>query len=229
LEINKIIKLSQIKGTWEDVLPQLQKLDLPANVLWETGLLELEQINQALQAMDVAPTNYCFDLAIARGLDYYTGTVFETNLDDYPGLGSICSGGRYDNLTASLGKQNMPGVGASIGLTRLFSQLMEIGLVKADNQKTPSDLLIVPVTDNIAPVLGLAARLRAADLKVEIYLGAANLKKKMKYADNIGIKKLLLVGDNELASGRYTLKDMVSGEQQEVNEEELISSYSSHP
>jgi histidyl-tRNA synthetase len=216
LEINKILGFSKVKGTLTDVKEQLEKIDIALTNVCQDSLAELEKINNLLLAAGVNQNNFCFDLAIARGLDYYTGMVFETNLDEYPSLGSVCSGGRYDNLTGSFSKQKMPGVGASIGLTRLFSQLLELGIVQETAKKTPSDLLVLPVTEDLATVLAIANECRQAGLRVETDGNGKNLKKQLQYANSSQCPFALILGDDELASKKWTLKNMATGEQKIV-------------
>jgi histidyl-tRNA synthetase len=169
-----------------------------------------------LKNLGIPEGNYRFDMTIVRGLDYYTGTIYETIFPEYKGLGSVCGGGRYDNLTSSFSTQKMPGVGVSIGLTRLFPQLKEAGLIKS-GQKTVSQAVILPMTDNMAEVFKIADQFRREDVKVEIYLEEAGASKKMKYADNLGIPYVIMIGDSEIESGRLTIKNMKTGEQESVS------------
>lgn len=211
LEIRKIVQFAQIRGTLAEVTQALLRLDLN-NEEFETGIQELEAVGALLPALGVAAENYEFDCAIVRGLDYYTGTIFETKLVEAPELGSICSGGRYENLVGNLAKTKMPGVGMSIGLTRLFFQLQDIGWFEA-KQKTLSQVVVLPLTENWEAVLQVAAQLRAAGVATEVYLQPAGMKKKMKYADDLGVPYSLVLGDDEIEKNKVMLKTMATGEQ----------------
>ncbi|HRN62288.1 MAG TPA: HisS family protein, partial [Luteimonas sp.] len=163
---------------------------------------------------------YAINLSIARGLDYYTGIVYETTLDAHPGIGSICSGGRYDNLASHYTKSKLPGVGISIGLTRLFWQLREAGLVQAADSSV--DVLVTLFDDaGLDHALGLSQQLRAAGLNVETQLEPRKLGKQMQYADRAGIRFVVIRGDDEAAKGVVAVKDLRRGEQFEVADADL--------
>lgn len=183
------------------------------NDLFKEGLDELSKVYKYMLDFGVGDSNIKIDLAITRGLDYYTGTVYETFINGHESIGSVCSGGRYDNLAQNFTKQNLPGVGMSIGLTRLFYKLQELGLIK-EISKGLTDYLIIPMDEKInsyaIEVLGI---LRDAKKEADIYFEAGKFKKKMTYADKIGAKKVIILGEDELNSRQVSIKDMESGEQ----------------
>ena len=186
------------------------------------GLQELETVIESLRSFQVDENYFQIDLTIARGLDYYTGTVYETILDEYPKLGSICSGGRYENLADYYTEEHLPGVGISIGLTRLISQLKEIGLV-GENKNTISQVLIVPMDkSNNGYVLETASKLRNNGIKTDVYYQDKGMKQKMKYADRLGIPYVLVIGENEVKESKVAFKDMISGNQELITVEEVI-------
>jgi len=173
-----------------------------------------------LKALGVPESRYAINLSIARGLDYYTGIVYETTLDANPGLGSICSGGRYDNLASHYTRSKLPGVGISIGLTRLFWQLREAGLVQTADSSV--DVLVTLFDDGgLDHALGLSQQLRAAGLNVETQLEPRKLGKQMQYADRAGIRFVVIRGEDEAARGMVAVKDLRRGEQFEVPDAEL--------
>lgn len=222
-EIDLIIKLAQLRGTWEDVSESWRSLPIPPNAQFEAGLKELEELSQSLLATGVRADRFCFDGSIVRGLDYYTGVVFETQFDEHPEWGSVCGGGRYDNLAATFSQQKMPGVGMSIGLTRLFDQVLNTkGILKIGARQTPSEVLILPLVQDMKPIFELAGELRAGGIPTEIYLETANLKKKMKYANSLGVPAVIMVGEDELEAKKYSLKMMASGEQKLLTVGQII-------
>ena len=173
-------------------------------------------------AMGIPESRYAINLSIARGLDYYTGIVYETTLDAYPQIGSICSGGRYENLAGHYTKSKLPGVGISIGLTRLFYQLQDAGLVATADSSV--DVLVALLDDaGLAHALALSQRMRAAGLNVETQLEPRKLARQFQYADKAGIRFVVLRGDDEAARGVVTVKDLRRGEQFEVAEAELAA------
>ena len=202
----------------------LAKLDALGNgtPLFEEGRAELRGIFNQLKALGVDERRYALNLSIARGLDYYTGVVYETTLDAYPQIGSICSGGRYENLAGHYSKSKLPGVGISIGLTRLFYQLTEAGLVSTADSSVDVLLALLDET-GLEHALALSQRLRAAGLNVETQLEARKLGKQMQYADKAGIRFVVMRGEDEAARGVVTVKDLRRGEQFEVVEAELAS------
>ena len=195
----------------------------PKNANFKEGLHELEDVYTNTIALGVPATALKINLAIARGLDYYTGTVYETFLDEHPKLGSICSGGRYADLASHYTKSKLPGVGISIGMTRLFSQLLELGLIKTDVKTTAHALVL-----NVEPVLGMeylaiAKELRAAGLNTEVYGGEDKLGKQMKYADRAGVPVAILYGSRERDAGMIKLKILRENREQDVPRAELVA------
>jgi len=183
------------------------------NVTYDTGLNELIALNKHLVDFGVPDTHFKIDLSIARGLDYYTGTIYETYLTDHPGVGSICSGGRYDNLAQYYSERKMPGVGISIGLTRLFFILQEQGLLNSVFLSSPADVLIIPMTDDFTCAVKLATSMRESGLRVQIYSEKKKFKAKVTYADKLGIPFVVFLGEDEINRGLITVKNMSSGEQ----------------
>ena len=183
------------------------------NELFDQGLDELSAVVKSLSAFGVPSENFAVDLTIARGLDYYTGTVYETTLLDHPEIGSVCSGGRYDNLAEYYTDKKLPGVGISIGLTRLFYVLGEQNMLNPALPTAPADALILPMTADASPAIAAATELRAAGIRTQIYSENKKFKAKMAYADRLGIPYVLFLGEDEIAAGIVTCKDMSSGEQ----------------
>ena len=219
---SKILSFIGITGKNADVLAALDALDC-ADETFRAGAAELRQVIEYAYLYGIPEKNIAIDLTIARGLDYYTGTVYETKLVDYPTLGSVCSGGRYDNLTGYYTEDAMPGIGISIGLTRLFSQLRSENIV-TDDRKSLTDVLFIPMDkSHMDFVLSGAAKLRAAGLNVDVYCPDKGMKPKMKFANRSGIPFVALVGDDEAAAGKIMLRDMQSGEQELCTVEEAIA------
>lgn len=220
--IEKILSLIRIAGTNDEILEKLGSLGVED----ETFLLGVSEMTEVVRNMRLLgmPENYFkIDLTIARGLDYYTGTVYETMLNDYPSLGSICSGGRYDNLTGFYTKQHMPGIGISIGLTRLFSQLKEVGLIQS-SQRTLANVLVVPLGKEQMPsCLKAAAFLRDQGIKTDVFYQEKGMKQKMKYASRLGIPYVVLIGEEEALKDLVAVKDMNKGEQLTMTLEEAAA------
>lgn len=219
--IESILRFTDISGTPAEILQSLEALEID-NAQFLQGKEELSQVCKYIAAYKVAPENFAVNLKIARGLDYYTGTVYETVLDDYPSLGSICSGGRYDELASNYTKQSLPGVGISIGLSRLFYQLREAGILKDGNKGSTTELLIIPMTDTVEYAMETAAALREAGINTEVYLNEGKMGKKFSYADKLGIRFVSVIGEDEMNSGMLRVKDMINGEQQDMRLENLI-------
>ena len=221
-QIEKIIEFISINGSNKEKLKTLEDLNID-NELFKTGLEELKDVIDKVIAFGLEESYYMIDLTIARGLDYYTGTVYETKLDDYPALGSICSGGRYDNLTCYYTDNSLKGVGISIGLTRLFYQLKEAGIIKSD-KKTLSKVLIVPFSkENMNYALKVSTALREKNIVCDVYYEEKGLKQKLKYANRLGIPYVCLIGEDEEKEEKVTLKNMETGEQNKVSIEEMIN------
>jgi len=213
--VDKIIEFISIKGDSAEVIEKLKELNV-TNELFNLGVTELETVSNNVEAFGLPKENYKIDLTIARGLDYYTGTVYETVLNDYPQIGSICSGGRYDNLAEFYTNKKLPGVGISIGLTRLFYQLREAGLLNIV-AKSISKVMIIPMTEDIKPCIELATKLRNNDINTEIYYNQKSLKGKFNYANKLEIPYVIVVGEDEIKSNTLAIKNMVTGEQVSVN------------
>ena len=210
---DKILAFIGIGGSNDEVLAALRALDCD-DATFREGVEELDKVVHYAYLYGIPEKNIAIDLTIARGLDYYTGTVYETKLVDYPTLGSVCSGGRYDNLTGYYTDDHMPGIGISIGLTRLFSQLRAAEII-TDTKKSLCDVLFVPTDKaHMDFVLGSAAEMRAAGLNVDVYCLDKGMKPKMKFANRSGIPYVALVGEDEAAAGKLTLKNMETGEQE---------------
>jgi len=214
-QLDEILDFLAIKGTNDEVLVKLKELvrEDEEDQTFEQGVSEMELVVSNMRLLGIPKERFEIDLTIARGLDYYTGTVYETKLNDYPELGSVCSGGRYDNLTGHYTKTKMPGIGISIGLTRLFSKLKEAGLLKAES-RTLSSVLVVPMSDNEMPAALTAAKvLRSHGIKTDVYYENKGLKQKLKYASRLGVPFVVLIGESEAAEGQVQLKDMRASEQ----------------
>ena len=217
--INTIIDFIEINGTTDEKLQKLQELNIE-NEEFKTGLDELTQVVKYVRMFGVPDKNFAVDLSIARGLDYYTGTVYETFLNDYREVGSVCSGGRYDNLAENYTKQKLPGVGISIGLTRLFYKLNELNLIKMD-KKSISKVLVIPMVENMQVPIKIATELRNNGINTEIFLNDKKLKAKMKYADKLEIPYVIVVGEDEVNTGIVKIKNMKTGEEIESKIEKI--------
>ena len=211
-QAEEIMRLISITGSNDQVLSALEGYR-SRHELFDQGLDELTTVTRYLAAFGVPEVNFAVDLTIARGLDYYTGTVYETTLLDYPEIGSVCSGGRYDNLAEYYTDRQLPGVGISIGLTRLFYVLGEQGLLNPSLPTAPADVLILPMTQDLTPAIQLATRLRGAGVRTQLYTEQKKFKAKMNYADKLGVPYVVFLGDDEIAAGLVACKDMTSGEQ----------------
>ncbi len=185
------------------------------------GIAELATVLTMLKDLGVPEKNYALNFSIARGLDYYTGTVYETTLDDYPQIGSICSGGRYDNLASHYSKSKLPGVGISIGASRLFWQLREAGLIAPDPH---SHMVLIGLMrdEDLSESLAMAAELRAAGIACEVQLEAKKLAKQFQYADKVGFSYMILFGESEQAKGVVSLKNLATGKQVEIARADLL-------
>ncbi len=193
------------------------------NELFDLGLDELKTVVKYLGGFGVPEENFAVDLTIARGLDYYTGTVYETFMLDHPEIGSICSGGRYDNLAEYYTDKVLPGVGISIGLTRLFFVLNEQGMLNQERNTAPADVLLLPMVEDLSPAVELATRLRNAGVRVQLYGEQKKFKAKMNYADKIGVPFVVFLGEDEIRDGVVACKDMKSGEQTKLGFEETLA------
>ena len=221
-QADEIMRFISITGSNRQVLDALAGYQ-GRHELFDQGLEELNTVTRYLSAFGVPEENFAVDLTIARGLDYYTGTVYETTLLDHPEIGSVCSGGRYDNLAEYYTDRQLPGVGISIGLTRLFYVLGEQGLLNPDLPTAPADVLILPMTAELSPAVTLATRLRAAGVRTQLYTEQKKFKAKMSYADKLGVPYVVFLGDDEIAGNVVACKDMTSGEQTTLPFEETLA------
>lgn len=210
-KISKIIDFIEIQGSDDEKLNKLKSLNFK-NEIFANGVQELEDVVKYMRAFGMQENNFKIELTIARGLDYYTGTVYETFLDDYRSLGSVCSGGRYENLAEYYTDKKLPGVGISIGLTRLFYQLNEIKLIEA-KKKSIADVLIISMTNNFEYAAKVANKFRNKGKNVQIYYEDKKIKNKFKYADKLQIPYTIVIGEDEEKINTYTIKNMITGEQ----------------
>ena len=209
--IERLLNFIDIKGSTDEVIAKLKSLGIN-NALFREGLEELATVTSMMVEMGVEADYFKIDLSIARGLDYYTGTVYETVLNDYPKIGSVCSGGRFDNLASYYTTEKLPGVGISIGLTRLFYQLREVGLITC-TRKTVADIVIVPMDDsNIKTAFRIANCLRIDGFNVDVLLEDLNVGKKFSYVKKKGAFFTIVIGSEEEASGQFTIQYIANGE-----------------
>ena len=216
-QADEILRFIACPGTSADKLAFLEQYR-GRNETFDTGLDELRTVVGYLPAFGVPEENFELDLTIARGLDYYTGTVYETVLLDHPEVGSICSGGRYDDLAGYYTNKSLPGVGISIGLTRLFYILQEQNMISDAVLTAPADVLILPMTDDLSAAVSLASMLRAGGLRVQLYSEKKKFKAKIGYADKLGIPFVIFLGEDEIAQHVCALKNMDTGEQEAVTQ-----------
>ena len=216
---DKLMELINNKRENKELLTYLESLNLNDN--YKIGLDELKEVYDYMIKFGIDDNSIMIDLSITRGLDYYTSTVYETFLDGYESIGSVCSGGRYENLAGNFSKQNLPGVGLSIGLTRLFYQFQQLGLVEKYKNKF-TDCLVIPMDEKLNfYAIDIANKLKEQGLKVDIYLEDGKFKKKINYADKIGVKKVLIIGQEEYENKMVSVKNMEDGKQVSVKVEEI--------
>ena len=220
-QADEILRFIACPGTSADKLAFLEQYR-GRNETFDTGLDELRTVVGYLPAFGVPEENFELDLTIARGLDYYTGTVYETTLLDHPEIGSVCSGGRYDNLAEYYTDRKLPGVGISIGVTRLFYVLGEQGLLNSDICTAPADVLILPMTEDLSEAISLATDLRAAGVSTQIYTEKKKFKAKMNYADKLKVPYVYFLGEDEINAGVVSCKDMRTGEQVKLPRAEAV-------
>ena len=213
--IQNVMNFISISGTTDEKIQKLEQLSI-SNETFRTGLTELKTVVNAMRMFDIPDTHFKVDLTIARGLDYYTGTVYETFLNDYRELGSVCSGGRYENLAEYYTEKKLPGVGISIGLTRLFYQLNELELIQAQ-KSSMAEVLVIPMLEDMKEPIKLASELRNIGIPTEIYLNNKKLKSKMKYADKLQIPYVIVIGEDEIKAKKIKIKNMKSGEEAETS------------
>jgi len=220
-QAQEILAFIAIRGTNDEVLAALEGY-AGRSELFDTGLSELQTVTRYLAAFGVPEENFAVDLTIARGLDYYTGTVYETTLLDHPEIGSVCSGGRYDNLAEYYTDRQLPGVGISIGLTRLFFVLGEQGMLSETMLTAPADVLILPMTEDLTAAIALATKLRDNGVRAPLNTEQKKFKAKISYADKLGIPYVIFLGEDEIAAGTVACKDMQTGEQTTLNFDETL-------
>lgn len=218
--IQTIMNFVSITGSTDEKIIALNELGISDDTFKE-GLQELTNVVKYIRDLGVPEEYFTIDLKIARGLDYYTGTVYETFLNDFRKIGSVCSGGRYDNLAEYYTDKKLPGVGISIGLTRLFYQLNQMNAVNV-NKSSISDVIIIPADKEYSECLKIASILRKSGINTDIYFEDAKMKKKMKYADKWRIPFVIIIGEDERNTGLYTLRNMKTGEQLKLSVEEII-------
>ncbi len=221
-QADEILKFIGISGSNTEVLTALEGY-AGRHETFDQGLSELHTVVKYLGAFGVPEENFAVDLTIARGLDYYTGTVYETTLLDHPEIGSVCSGGRYDNLAEFYTDRQLPGVGISIGLTRLFYVLGEQGMLNPALPTAPADVLILPMTEDLSPAIALATSLRDAGVRTQLYTEQKKFKAKMNYADKLSIPYVIFLGEDEINAGIVACKDMVTGEQTKLSFDDTLS------
>ena len=221
-QADEILTFISITGSNKEVLDSLEAYR-DRHELFDQGLDELNTVVKYLGAFGVPEDSFAVDLTIARGLDYYTGTVYETFMTDHPEIGSICSGGRYDNLAEYYTDKQLPGVGISIGLTRLFYVLEEQKYLNDALNTAPADVLILPMTDDLSPAIAFATRLRRAGIRAQLYTEQKKFKQKMSYADKLGVPYAAFLGEDEVKQDKVSLKDMASGEQKLLPVDEAVS------
>ena len=220
-KIEKIEGFLNISGNNDEKLQKLKDLNFESEI-FKSGLEELEEVVKYVRLFNIEEEYFKIDLTIARGLDYYTGTVYETNLVGYESIGSVCSGGRYENLAGYYTKKDLPGVGISIGLTRLFYNLKELGLLGENSQKSISKVDIVTMGVGLEEAIDIANVLRDNGINTEIYKEDAKTKNKFSYANGLEIPYMIIIGEDEVSQGKYTIKNMTTGEQELKSKEEII-------
>lgn len=219
-DIALIINFILIKGSIDEVISKIKDLNI-SNDLYNIGIEELGTVAKTAISFGLPVDNLDIDLTIARGLDYYTGTIYETTLNDYPNIGSICSGGRYDNLAEYYTDRKLPGVGISIGLTRLFYQLREANIIKASNS-SPAKVLVIPMSQSKDYALEIAGKLRDTDIATDVYLQNKNIKNKIQYADRLGIPFVIFIGEDEEREQKVTIRNLSISEQKVLSLDETI-------
>ncbi len=220
-QAGEIMRFIAINGSNAEVLQALEGYR-GRHPLFDEGLDELTTVARYLAAFGVPEDHFKVDLTIARGLDYYTGTVYETTMLDHPEIGSICSGGRFDNLAEYYTDKKLPGVGISIGLTRLFFVLEDQGYLNDQLNTAPADALILPMTEDLSAAIALATQLRSAGVRTQLYGEQKKFKQKMSYADKLGVPYVIFLGEEEIASGVAAVKNMRTGEQVKVSPDEAV-------
>lgn len=220
-DISKLVEFVNIRGNSDEVFEKAARFGVD-NECFASGIEELKAVAEGIKNNGVPCEYFCMDFSIARGLDYYTGTVYETMLRKHPEIGSVCSGGRYDNLVGYYTKKKLPGVGMSIGLTRLFYILNEKNYLN-ENMKSPSDILILPFDRKD---YGRASELNSYfinnGVRSQVYFEDKKIKAKMRYADSLGIPFVILLGEDEIANNVVSVKNLDTGEQKQIGREEAL-------
>ena len=211
-----VMDFMAISGTNAEVIAGLERYR-GMDALFDEGLEELKTVTRYLADFGVPEENFAIDLSIARGLDYYTGTVYETEMTAHPEIGSVCSGGRYDDLAGYYTDKKLPGVGISIGLTRLFYVLSEQGMLSDETVSAPADALVIPMTEELGYAIAAATALRDAGIRTQLYCEQKKFKAKMSYADKLGIPYVILIGEDEIAENVVAVKNMQSGNQKKLS------------
>ena len=218
--VDKILEFISISGDNEEKIESLERLNIK-NEVFEKGLFELKEVVKYIRLFGVPEENFSIDLTIARGLDYYTGTVYETFLDNYREIGSVCSGGRYDNLAENYTDKSLPGVGIAIGVTRLFDQLNDLKLIKTEKESI-SDVLVISTSDDVSECLPIANTFRKEGINTEVYMNDKKMKAKFKYADKLKIPYVAIIGEDEVRENKVSLKNLVTGKQDTINIQEAV-------
>jgi histidyl-tRNA synthetase len=219
-QADSVLTLAALNGRPDEILSQLDGM-LSGNEAGSRGVANLKQLFDACRTAGIAAERLALDVSIARGLDYYTGTIYETFLGELPTIGSVCSGGRYDNLAELFTKQQLPGIGASLGLDRLLAAMEELGLLQT--AKTPAPILVTVMDANFAgEYLRIGRMLRSAGLAVEVFPDAKKLGKQLQYSNRKGFLVALIAGEEEFATGTWQVKTLTTGEQTSVPESELV-------
>lgn len=211
-----VMDFMAISGTNAEVIAGLERYK-GMDPLFDEGLAELKTVTRYLASFGVPEESFAIDLSIARGLDYYTGTVYETEMTAHPEIGSVCSGGRYDDLAGYYTDKKLPGVGISIGLTRLFYVLNEQGMLSDETVSAPADALVIPMTEELDYAIAAATALRDAGVRTQLYCEQKKFKAKMSYADKLGIPYVILIGEDEIAENVVAVKNMQSGQQEKLS------------
>ena len=218
---DRLINFLTFEGTTDEKLDMLKNAGFSSEI-YNTGVSELEEVVKCVRLQGVPDKYFKIKLTIVRGLDYYTGTVYETILNDYPNLGSVCGGGRYDNLAGFYTEQKLPGVGIAIGITRLFYQLCENNLIKA-SKSSIAEVLVLPMDDNaIEKGYAVASKLRLSGIPCQLYLEDKKFKNKINYADKLKIPYVVIIGEDEVNNNYVTLKDMFNFSQEKLEDLKLV-------
>ena len=223
-QITRLREFININGSKDVILNKLEKMSLDCKSdQFKQGVKEIGLVVKTIRDFGLSDSRFMIDLRIARGLDYYTGTVYETTLNNHPEIGSICSGGRYDNLASHYTKKYLPGVGVSIGLSRLFYKLCEIGAIEL-TRFSSAEVVVMPIgSGQITTSVRIAERLRSTGINTMLYTEENNMRKKLKYADKMGFEWVVLIGEDELLTEEVMLKNMLTGESIRIKSVELDS------